>query len=429
MIKNTIKNKKGQGGLELYLLLLAIFLSIIYFLGAYFGENKVLQNYIGQYQFYMIKSSQEAEKSLFYIDQSAKYSMQQAIYDISRSGGISEIENTGTDEASSDYKCGKFKDSYVWYEIKKKDKLYDVQDCFDEDSVGSNLIYVFDQNLNKYISSAPIEIPVDNYNYDLKDNSEITGTANDPITFSILKYDQEIALPPLKPRQYKVDSQGKTIIEKKAAAPKEIPQDKAKATPSDTTKTISEDKTNLKSLTDFSGLTSDILGKETIDLAGLCQKGLKCSLTNDAYKLLLSAQKKAKAEGKYLQVNSAFRTYEKQKALWEGRTPERYAQRFPDPVERSKYVSDPDKCGDTCSHFTGNAVDVVFRGKTIKTMTGLEWKQLRSIMTGTGWIWYGDAKDINSDSTNVKTGELWHFECCETKRVVRAEKAGVTAIV
>ena len=422
--------KSKKGALPFNSLVLVGFTFILIYAWAQFTvKYGGFDKKIGEKQFDLIKTYQKAENSLFYIDQSAKYSMQQAIYDISRSGGISEIENSGTDEASSDYKCGKFKDSYIWYEIKKTGKAYELTDCFDEDSIGSNLIYVFDQNMNKYLSSAPIELPVDNYNYDLKDNSEIIGTANEPITFSILKYDKEIALPQLKPRQYKVDSQGKTILEKKAAAPKEIPQDKAKATPSDTIKTISEDKTNLKSLTDFSGLTSDKLGEETIDITGLCPKGAKCSLTNNAYKLLLATQKKAKAEGKYLQVNSAFRTYEKQKALWEGRTSDRWAQRFPDPVERSAYVSDPDKCGDTCSHFTGNAVDVVFRGKTIKTMTGLEWKQLRSIMTGTGWIWYGDAKDINSDSTNLKTGELWHFECCETKRVVRAEKAGVTAIV
>ena len=65
-------------------------------------------------------------------------------------------------------------------------------------------------------------------------------------------------------------------------------------------KEIPEDK-KIKSVVDFSGVTSATLGKETIDITGLCQKGKKCVLTNEAFTLLLRAQKKAH-EKKYFPI-------------------------------------------------------------------------------------------------------------------------------
>lgn len=372
-------------------------------------------NIVGDYALSLLGKSKEAEKALFYIDQSAKYSLQQAVYEIAKNGGVSEIEEAGTDEGFADYECGKFKDSYVWYEIKKTESGYDLKECFDESAVSSYLMQGFNENMDEYISSAPKEMPTDNYIYDIKDDSEIIGTAKLPIKFNVLRDDEEVPLPPLKPRQYKVDSEGKAVEEKKTAEGKETPKDTAK----------------LKSLVDFSGVSTATLGKETIDITGLCEKGNRCSLTNEAYQLLLKAHKIAKQKGIYLQVTQGYRSKQEQINIWEGKTAMRWAQRIPDETKRRAKVCYPygDDVENRCAHLSGNAVDIRFKGKTFDTMTGADWRELRNIMTSAEWIWYGDEKDLSSTEKNPKRGELWHFECCGTLRAKRAEEAGVTAIV
>ena len=374
------------------------------------GKSKDF-NIVGEYALSLLDKSKETEKAIFYIDQCTKHSIQQAIYEIAQNGGVSEIENIGTDESFADYKCGKFKDSYMWLEVKKNQDNYNLNECFDENSVKDYLLYLFDQNLNQCLDSAPKELPVDNYNYNIKDNTEIVGTAKEPITFNILKYDKEAELPSLKPRQYKIDSEGKIVAEEKTET----------KTPA-TGKLIPENK--IKSFVDFSGVTSATMGKETVDITGLCPKGKRCSLTNEAFQLLVQSQKKAKEKKITLEVIDAYRTKQQQTDIWEGKTASRWAQRIPDETKRRAKVCYPygDDVEQRCPHLSGNAVDVVFKDKTTKTMTGADWQQLRSIMTSAGWVGYGAVTDL-------KKGELWHFECCGTQRVERAEQAGVTAIV
>jgi len=358
--------KKGMG-LEWYFLIIAPLIGLTVFLVGYLGEQKVIGNYIGENSFNIIKSANEAETSLFFIDQSAKYSLQQAIYELAQNGvSVSEfdVNEVNINQPFAINKCGKFKDAYVWYEL-KKDSLnnYVQNECFDKDPLITNLVYFFNKNLNQYLTTSPYSIPINNYEYEVKDNLEIIGKAKSPLAFDILK------------------DESKPSIKKPVEA--RIEQKKSE---------------------DF-----------TYSAERLCAKGVKCVLTEEAYNLLLEAQKIAKQKGKTLVVNSAYRSQDEQVAIWN-----RFASTYPDAAERRKRVCDP--YNEKCPHTTGNAVDVAFEGKTTKTMTNLDWLNLHEIMYQAGWVRYGEEKRYD-------IGEPWHFECCGTNRYARAQAKGVTAIV
>src|SRR3989338_7677308 len=79
------------------------------------GKNEF--NIIGDSSLAMLGASKTAEKALLYIDQSAKYSLQQASYDIAKSGGISEERDIALGEPFVPYECGRYYGSYAWLEI------------------------------------------------------------------------------------------------------------------------------------------------------------------------------------------------------------------------------------------------------------------------------------------------------------------------
>ena len=124
-----------------------------------------------------------------------------------------------------------------------------------------------------------------------------------------------------------------------------------------------------------------------------------------------------------LDVFSAYRDKQKYIDLWEGRTPEQYAQKYPDIKVRATKVCNPYSQGAAaCPHTTGKAIDVRFKGKTKEEMSNYDWVVLNEIMSQAGWVRYGDEKRFD-------IGERWHFECCGTDRYSRAKAKGVTAIV
>lgn len=320
---------------------------------------------IGQRQFDLFRIYLRGESALFYIDQSAKYSLQQAVYELAQKGGVSEYDIYNF---FIEHKCGKFNDAYVWYRLSKDTSgTLKIENCFDEKSVIYNLEYYFNKNLKPYLENYPHNIIVDNYDYELKDGLEIIGKAKSPLTFHILKDE-------LKP----------TLIEP--------------------TKTK-------EGLVDFTGTTSM-----------LCKKGEKCQLTQEAYNLLLKADKIARDKFKEkkiknicledekiscLKVNSGYRGPDEQRELFA-----KYKGKKP--------VCNPDN-NEVCPHVTGNAIDIVFQGKTEQTMSNSDWKLLHEIMTivkndrgETGWVRYA--------------GEELHFECCGTNRYEEALRQGVTVI-
>ncbi len=323
---------------------------------------------VGKKQLILFKIYQKAESALFYIDQSGKYALQQAVYDLAQNGAsVSEFDINEIDASQIFVKndCGKFKDAYIWYELKKDESgNYVKNPCLEEDSLATNLAYYFNKNLNDYITSSPYNIPINNYDYEIKASLELIGKAKLQLKFDILK------------------DETKQVVKKAFQIQK-----------------------GQLSLIDFTEETEE----------KLCAKGIRCGLTEEAYKLLLEAQKIAKTKGKKLVVNSAYRSREEQTALWN-----KFAKTYPKAEERKKKVCDPSN--EKCPHTTGNAVDVLFEGKTVAAMANNDWLLLHEIMSQAGWVRYGDEKRFDA-------GERWHFECCGTDRYARAKAKGVTAIV
>lgn len=397
-----LKNKRGIG-IEWYL---ALILGTSLFFVAYFtgllGPHKIIGNYIGNYQFSILKAANEAEKAMFYIEQSARYALQQAVYELALNGGSLELENDEeaidngeNNEVDYDTICGKFNGASIWHEIKKDMGKYSKNSCFDENKIGINLQYLFNKNLDQYLLSHPHNIPRDNYEYDVKGNLELTGKAFKPLVFNVLK-------------------------------------DETKEVVKESVQTKVETAQGLQNFEDFTG-------------TDLCAKGARCQLTKEAFKLLLKSEEIArqklkehkienvclKKEVSCLEVTDAYRTLPEQIAIWEGKTAMRWAQRIPDETKRRAKVCYPygNDVEKRCSHLTGNVVDVRLRGKTFDTMTKKEWLALHDILTNVedengkiAWVRYGDEKDFES-------GERWHFECCGTDRYKRAQAEGKTAIV
>lgn len=396
-----MSKKRAIGGLNLLVLLFFTILMI-------YAWTKLSSKYagfdekIGEKQLELIRTFQKAENALLYIDLSSKYSLQQAIYDLAKNGGISEVEEIGTDEAFAFYECGKFNDAYIWFEISKDaDGKYLEKECFDEKQTGNYLSYLFGNNLDKYLENAPYNIPLNNYNYEAKGSLEMVGIANEPIKFDIYKNEKEIEL---KPKEFFVDKEGKVIVRK--------PEEKPETTPTEIS----------KSLVDFTGLETAKLGDEIINIKGLCPKGRKCVLTKEAFEDLLRAQKTAKQKGVSLEVRSSYRSWKQQEAIWLGKTPERYKQRYDNENIRSIYVCNPypeSTAEQRCTHLSGRAVDIRLQGRQ---MNSNDWKLLYQIMTTT-------KNEENKPAWVKYRPEPWHFECCETDRYARAIEQGVTELV
>ena len=86
---------------------------------------------------------------------------------------------TETEESSQ---CKKFYGYSAWYE---KDNFGNINSCFDENKVDINLRYFLNKNLNKYLLNYPHNIPIDNYNYEIRDSLEIIGKAISPLSLSL----------------------------------------------------------------------------------------------------------------------------------------------------------------------------------------------------------------------------------------------------
>ena len=255
---------------------------------------------------------------------------------------------------------------------KDEKDTYVKTNCLNDNALMTNFKFIFDKKLNDYLSVSPYNIRINNYDYDAMGSIKIIGMARFPLVFDIPK------------------DESKPIIKK----PFEV-------------------KIEQKKFSDFSVQTE----------LKMCARGIKCTLTEEAYTLMVKAQEIAQNKyKKRLIVNSAYRSQEDQISIWN-----KFAATYPNVAERRKWVCDPINV--KCPHTTGNAVDVFFEGKTTKTMTNNDWLVLHEIMTSVKnekgeslWVRYGEEKRYDR-------GEPWHFECCGTERHIRAQAKGVTAIV
>lgn len=268
-----IKPKKGALPFAVILVVMMVFILIYAWLQLSSKYNTFNKN-IGEKQYELINVYQRAEKALYYVDQSAKYSLQQAVYSFAQNGGfleiedVEEIDTSGTSELDKTKNtCGKVKGVNIWFEIKKDSGKNIKNSCFDEKSLTTNLEYVFNKNLNDYLSNHPTGLLIDNYNYEIRNSLEIAGKAIAPLKFDILK------------------DETKKVVKEAVETP--------------------------GGLVDFTGTE-------------LCKKGKKCLLTKEAYDLLLKSQEIAKQKKVSLEVTSGYRTLEEQNILWKRNPDSRY---------------------------------------------------------------------------------------------------------
>lgn len=128
-------------------------------------KQLVSGEYLGDAQMDLMKDFQKGDDVLLYIDQSAKYSSHQSIYDLAGNGGFYEKE-----------KCGKHFGYNFWLAESG------TGECFPD--YKENFGAVFNENLNKYLKNYRGISITNNYNVQLKDKS-IIGIANSDVTVPI----------------------------------------------------------------------------------------------------------------------------------------------------------------------------------------------------------------------------------------------------
>lgn len=367
----TANHKKMRKGGSFFSVITAVFFAIILvtaFVGLKIREGSFKKN-IGERQYSLIRAYQDAEKSLVYLDQSARYAAEQAVYDMAKKG--------------TDSGCGTYQGYPIWVSAGSTGKA---KECYPETiKLKEDFKGVFDEKLNSYIvefnqiSSAAI--PPSNYDFALSDEAfTITGTARESI--------DAVATDP-------------DYVKSEIATWKEEAETEKKD----------------YALTTAAQKTKNSAGANLVKVTGVSCSGT-CMLTDGANKLLQKANEEAKKQGFEIEVKSSYRSLERQMAIWkEGVVTINGVKRKLTEKEKPTYICNPNPAStayDRCPHLSGGAVDVTIKKKTHSQMTSYDWKRLQSAMYSAGWVRYAN--------------EDWHFEY-GTPRYARAVAANANAIV
>lgn len=158
---------------------LIVIISLIILINLYavlLNKNSPLKYPIGKRQFELLKAYMQAESALFYIDQSAKYSAQQAVYELANQGGYYD-END----------CGSFQETSVWAVIEKDTDSSKVKECYPSDkSVKENFKKFFNEILADYLANYPEAYVPTSYDYELNGNLDIIGKAKEKLVINII---------------------------------------------------------------------------------------------------------------------------------------------------------------------------------------------------------------------------------------------------
>ncbi|MBR9706321.1 C40 family peptidase, partial [Candidatus Pacearchaeota archaeon] len=172
-------NKKAGLAIQWYVLILAFLIGLGVFFYNYSTTTVELPNkFLGQFQFYLIKELQNSENTLFYIDQSAKYAANDAIYDLSNK------ESYGNSD------CG----DYLGYPLfTTYDETNNLKECYpDKNTIQEDFKSVFINNLNRYLRNYPY-YQARNIRFDINlkqdEKLNIIGIAKDNIEFGKLRED------------------------------------------------------------------------------------------------------------------------------------------------------------------------------------------------------------------------------------------------
>jgi len=166
-----MKNKKGALVLVPFLVFLFV-VGLIYAWSTITSSQQSFNEKIGEKQFQLINTYQDGENVLFYIDQSAKYSAYQSIYDLAQNGGYNEEKI-----------CGDYLGYSLWM---TKDKT--IGEC--KPDIKDNFKSSFNENLNQFFENynkiSNIIIPKNNYkNLILKEKLNIIGIAESYLVIPI----------------------------------------------------------------------------------------------------------------------------------------------------------------------------------------------------------------------------------------------------
>lgn len=174
-----MKKKRSSLFFMPLLVIVALIVLINLFIVLTFKNAAFSGNPIGKRQFELFKTYMQGEKALFYTDQSAKYSLQQSVYDLSKKGGYYDEPD-----------CGYAQGAVVWIAIEKdKDKLKP-KNCFpDEQYIIDNLLNFFDEKLNIYLANYPDAYIPEAYDYEVRGNLEVIGKAIEELKIKILPED------------------------------------------------------------------------------------------------------------------------------------------------------------------------------------------------------------------------------------------------
>ena len=157
-----IKGNKGQ--LLLYGMIAGLIVAVAI---GFVNDLKTKDEFpvIGTSSLELISSSIEAEKALLYIDQSAKYSVSQSIFDTAKTGGCSDSNI--------------FSGHTLW---NINNQVSNPSQCDPGGTSAKNMFKdIFTNKLNNFLLKyEDIDIPLNNYNYAF-DDSTFMGTATSPI--------------------------------------------------------------------------------------------------------------------------------------------------------------------------------------------------------------------------------------------------------
>ncbi len=159
--------KSKKGAIVLWLSALGIIIALLGFFALFISAKPAI-SYVGETEIELLKTYQQAEKALFYIDQSAKLAAYQSVYDFGQRGGF-----------SSEPKCGNYSGYNLWSNATKG-----LEECWPED-INESFKNRLGKNLDSYLGLYDeLYLPKENYNFDLHDNLEIIGIAKKDIKIS-----------------------------------------------------------------------------------------------------------------------------------------------------------------------------------------------------------------------------------------------------
>lgn len=180
MSKDVHKMNSKKGAI-LFSILLVVFMVFI-LLHAWSlltSKYRIFDRNIGQRQYDLINIYQKAEKALFYVDQSAKYSAYLTILDLADKGGYYDKTN-----------CGVFKGASIWISAEEDTNELKVKECYPSDKqIIENFLKFFGEKLSLYLANYPdVAIP-SLYNYAIGGNLEIVGEATENLVIDIAPED------------------------------------------------------------------------------------------------------------------------------------------------------------------------------------------------------------------------------------------------